>query len=509
MQSIETINRRTLLKASAAFGGSLLLPMGLARAQQPKKGGHLVMGIDGASTTQSLDPATFAQSYDQNVGLQIYNTLINPITGGLEGALAESWESTDSKKWVLKLRKGVLFHNSKEMGPADVIYSLNHHRGENSKSAAKPLMENVASIETGGPNEVVLTLKTPDADLPYILAAVHMCIVPEGSNFTDGIGTGPFVLERFDPGVKTQVKRNPSYWRSDRAFVDSVETIAINDPTARINALIAGECHLINRPEPRLAKQLEGVDGITLYNISGRGFNCLTMNTQAGPFSNNDLRLAMKNAMPRKKVIDSIANGYGTIGNDHPVPPTDPYYAADLPQRESDPDKAAFHFKKAGITDTLTLTTSEVYSGANDAVLLLQAAAETAGIKTTVDKVPTDAYMDNVFGKAALSPNYWNGRPTANMIMTLAYQSDAPWNAGHFKDAQFDQLLLAGRSELDEGKRRQIYHDLQTILYERGSDITFMFFNVLDAGSTKVKGFEPMAIGELSALRAAEKVWFE
>lgn len=509
LRGLLTPKRREFLALAGAGLATLALPAGIARAQTPKRGGHLVIGLDGATTTQSLDPGTYSQSHDQNVGMQLFNTLTEQGMKGIEPGLAESWDSSDSATWIFKLRPGVQFHNGKELTSADVVYSLNHHRGENSTSSAKPLMSSVVDIKADDKNTITIVLSNPDVDFPYILAAVQMCIVAEGSNFSDGIGTGAYVLKEFDPGVRVVTTRNTNYWRSDRAFVDSVETLGINDTTARINALISGQVHMINRPDPKLAKRLESAPGINLFNTPGRGFNAFSMLFDLAPFDNNDLRLALKYSMDREAVIQKVAAGYGTVANDHPVPSSDPMFAADIPQHGYDPDKAAFHFKKSGVSGQIPVTVADVYSGATDAALLLQSGASAAGIEVAVNRVPVDGYMDNVFAKAGCFPVYWNGRPTANMIMTLAYASDAPWNAGRFKDEQFDQLLVAGRSEKDETKRKQIYHDLQVILHERGTDIAFMFFNTLDAASDKVKGYTPMPHAEMSGLRAAEKVWLE
>ena len=116
-----------------------------AQAATPKKGGRFRLGLAGGSTTDSLDPATITDMMLQVVNQgQLRNTLVEidhkaePIP-----ELAESWEATpDAKKWVFKLRKGVEFHNGKTMDADDVIYSINHHRGKDTKSAAKGIIEN-------------------------------------------------------------------------------------------------------------------------------------------------------------------------------------------------------------------------------------------------------------------------------------------------------------------------------------------------------------------------------
>src|SRR5206468_2742885 len=94
-------------------------------------------------------------------------------------------------------------------------------------------------------NEVTFKLKAPNADLPFVFQDVRLVILPEGGKVDAGVGTGAFVLESFEPGIRTRVKRNTNDWRKDRGWVDSIETVAINDSTARISALLSGSAHVI------------------------------------------------------------------------------------------------------------------------------------------------------------------------------------------------------------------------------------------------------------------------
>ena len=135
------------LGAGTALGTTMLAQPG--RAATPKKGGHLVVGSDGAGAGDSIDPATYTATYMQFVGMQLYNTLTEvDEKGRVQPSLAESWEAKPgAAEWVVKLRKGVQFHNGKEMKAADVVYSFNHHRAEDSKSAAKALLATVSDIK--------------------------------------------------------------------------------------------------------------------------------------------------------------------------------------------------------------------------------------------------------------------------------------------------------------------------------------------------------------------------
>jgi peptide/nickel transport system substrate-binding protein len=94
-------------------------------------------------------------------------------------------------------------------------------------------------------------------------------------------------------------------------------------------------------------------------------------------------------------------------------------------------------------------------------------------------------------------------------MLSIAYKSDAPWNETAWKRPEFDKLLAAARAELDDAKRRPMYRQLQMMIHEDGGVIIPMFNNTLDAGSTKVKGYVPDPLLQMSGYRAPERVWLE
>src|SRR5690606_31439764 len=143
-----------------------------------------------------------------------------------------------------------------------------------------------------GPLEVTFILKFPYADMPYALSDYHLLIMPEGGQPDAGIGTGPYVLDSFEPGVRAFSKRNENYWKEGRGHADTVETIAINDASARGAALQTGAAHFINRPDLKTIEILRGAPGLKIIDVPGSGHNTFPMLTDQAPFDNNDLRLA-------------------------------------------------------------------------------------------------------------------------------------------------------------------------------------------------------------------------
>jgi peptide/nickel transport system substrate-binding protein len=185
-----------------------------------------------------MDPGTLVSNMNQNLNWQIRNCLVE-IDHNFNAIpeLAESWGSTpDAKVWTFKLRKGVEFHNGKTMTAEDVIFSINHHLGENSKSAAKGYLKSIENIKADGKYEVIFELSGGSADFPFILGDYHLTICPagtEGPEWEKGIGTGGYILEEWEPGVRAFSKRNPNYWKEGRAHFDEIETLSIADTNAR------------------------------------------------------------------------------------------------------------------------------------------------------------------------------------------------------------------------------------------------------------------------------------
>jgi len=83
---------------------------------------------------------------------------------------------SDAKTWVFNLRKDVTFSNGKTMVAEDVIASLQHHMGKDSKSAAKGLTKPIVSIKADGPNKVIIELDGPNAGFPFIASDYHLLL---------------------------------------------------------------------------------------------------------------------------------------------------------------------------------------------------------------------------------------------------------------------------------------------------------------------------------------------
>ena len=513
------IDRREFLHRASAAGigaAAISLLSTEAAAATPRKGGRMRMGIAGGTTKDSLDPGTLEDQVAMNISRQTRNCLTEIAPdGSLIGELAESFEaSPDARVWTFELHKGVEFHNGKTLEAEDVIYSINHHRGPDTKSVATGMTDPIEELKADGKHTVVFTLSGGNADFAFGLSDYHLPIAPAGTTGAEwekGIGTGAFALESFEPGVRSLAKRNPSYWKEGRGHFDEVETIVINDTTARTSAMQTEEIDVMNRCDMKTVHLLEQDPNINVHNVAGMKHICMTMRCDQQPFSNNELRLAAKYAIDREHIVKTILRGYGQLGNDHPIATVQRFHSGDdIPQRQYDPDRAKYHLKRAGVGSKFELNVSDAaFQGAVDMAVLYKEHAAACGMEVEIVRWPADAYWGEVLGKKDWYFTYWSGRPTSDWIFSLGYAKGATWNFSFWENDRFNDLLIAGRAELDEQKRREIYVEMQRLSRDHGGRIIPIYLNHVFATTPNIAtGPHIAGIFELDGAMNAERWWF-
>jgi len=514
------IDRRAFLSRLAALGigssvaGIIAAGAPVALAATPKRGGRIRVAVGSHGPDDSLDPARFNSVIDYGRGGQFYNglTRIDEFLVA-QPDLAQSWEpNANATDWVFKLRKGVVFHDGKSLHAEDALYSIERHLGKNVGSGARAFVENVADGIVEDKHTLRFKLKSPDADFPVVLGTYAMKVVPvDTTDFSRAPGTGPFKLVEFKPGVRSVGHRNPDYWEEGRPYLDEIEYFGISDHNARMNALLAGDISMMSGLDPKAISRVERSPGVEVVNTKAGQYTDLAMMTDRSPTDSNELRLAIKYLQNRERILKLIYKGNGVLGNDQPISPVDPMYCDEIPIRAFDPDKAKHHLKKAGMDGgTIKVHTSEAAgTGAVEQVLMLQREADRIGLKVQVQRDPGDGYWSATWGRKPLFMSGWNMRPTTNIMLTLAFTSDAAWNEARWKNARFDELVHLGRASLDPVQRKRIYCEAQTLIHDTGGVAIPCFIDYLDAMSNKVKGFIPVPLGPLGASQWPRSVWLE
>ena len=482
-----------------------------ALAQTARRGGRIRVASQTSSTADTVDPAKQNNQTDYTRCFTFYNGLTRldeRLVPQLE--LAESVANELATVWTFKIRRGVTFHDGSPLTAADVVYSLNRHKDPATGSVARALATPMQEILAVGTHEVRITLSSPNADLPVVLGTPHFLIIKDGTtNVATAIGTGPYRCQEFTPGVKSVAVRNPDYFKSGQPYLDEIELIGIPDESARLNALLSGDVQIAASLSPRLARRAQNAAGISVFQTKAGLYNDLIMRQDADPTRNPDLVLALKHLLDREQMQNTIFQGYAVVANDQPIDPTNRFYFPDLPQRPFDPEKAKFHLKRSGIGNTTLPLHAMASHTMLDQAVLLQQAAQGIGLNIDIKRMPPDGYWSNVWMKFPLTMGTINPRPSADVLFTLFFKSDANWNESAWRNERFDQLLVLARGETDDAKRREMYAEMQTLVHNHGGIGVPTFMSTLDAHTNKLKGLRPIPTGGLMGYAYSENVWLE
>ena len=512
------ISRREFVQLALAAGFTIpaadAMFLRAARAE-PKKGGHFRIALGQGDTTDTLDPATYPDQYTM---VAIWGSADNGLTeidaaGNAEAALAETVEAADgAKKWVFRLRKGITFHNEKNVTSEDVVASYRHHMTEDNKSPAKSLLKAVKDIKTDGPEMIIFELEGGNADFPYITSDIPILPSADGkADWQSGVRTGAYMVEKFEPGIRTTLKKYPNYYRTDRGHFDSAEVLSIIDVAARTNALISGEVHYIDRLDLKTLHFLKRKESVKILEVAGYGHYIFVMNVTVPPFDNVDVRTALKYSVDREDIVKKVFLGHGKVGNDNPIAPSVKFAVNPEPKHVYDPEKAKSYLKKAGFeTLKVDLCASDAaFANCVDTAVLWKEHAAKAGIDLNVIHEPYDGYWANVWLKKPFVGSYWVGRPTCDWMFTTAYSADAPWNETFWKHPRFNELLIRGRSETDEAKRAAIYAEMQQLVHDDGGLVNLVFNSYVSAHDAKLGHDEAATNLPNDGARLIERWWFE
>jgi peptide/nickel transport system substrate-binding protein len=512
------ISRREFVGRATALGVTTALATTMAAdivKANPKSGGSLRMAIGAGATTDSLDPGSTTDNYMGLVGMNTGSTLTQILPdGSVAGDLATSFEpADDGKSWVYKLVQGATFHNGKDVTAEDVVATIHYHQGEDSKSAAKSILEQISEVKADGPDTVIFTLTNGSADFPFVTNDYHLPILPavDGkADWASGVRCGPYKLDNLEPGVTVSMSRYENHYNENEAYFDDIEILSVPDVTARTNALTTGEVQYIDRVDLKTLDLLKQNPNVEIVEVTGYGHYVLPMNVTVPPFDNVHVRQALKYAVDRQDIIDKVFLGHATAGNDNPIAPSVQYAINPEPVFSYDPDKVKFHLGKAGLSSLkVDLSAADAaFAGAVDAAVLYQEHAAKAGIEINVIREPNDSYWDAVWMKKPWCMSYWNGRPTCDWMFATAYAADAEWNDTFWKNDRFNELLLAARAETDTTKRAAMYAEMQQILHDDGGILVLVFNNYVTGNATTLAHDKVGASLEVDSMRLPRRWWF-
>ncbi len=522
-----TIGRRELLAKGAALvalpalGGILSAcggsgsatgtssPSSVATAK-PRRGGTLAGGISGGSSADTLD----GQDPVSNADFARINSLFEPLAGmddagQLRMVLAEEiTPDANATRWTIRVRKGITFHNGKELTADDVIFSFQR---EVDPKDPKPGATGIAPVDVPGMKKLDAYTVSVPCHVPFSTFAETIAqvgygnIVPVGFDPRRPVGTGPFEYRSFTPGQQSVFVRNPHYWRSGLPYLDQVVLSDVADETSQVNGLVSGQFDVVNLlSTSAMASVTAG--GAKLLVAEGGGWTPFTMRTDTPPFNDVRVRQAMRYIVDRPQMMDVVFDGKGTLGNDL-FSIWDPAYDHALPQREQDIGRAKSLLRAAGRTDLhVQLVTAPVAQGTVSAAQVLAQQAKAAGVTIDIQTVTVTDFYGSNYLKWAFAQDYWYYTYYLPQVSDATLPS-SPFNECHFDNPRYVSLYQEALRTVDRAKRTDIAHEMQRIDYDQGGYIIPYFPPVIDGHRSDIHGLVPSRVGVSLGNYDFSEVW--
>jgi len=451
----------------------------------PKRGGTLTLGISREPVL--MHPMVATGSVERKVRELMFESLLGvDINGKIQPSLAESWTITDNGRlYTFNLRRGVKFHDGREMTGEDVkyavLYAMNPKNGAYGQSMLAPLDR----VETEGKYVVKMFLKK--ASPPFLASLTDIqpfTVVPKDS-LPEGItkldrfppGTGPFKVVEWQPGQRFVFERFADYW-GHKAFIDRLIMRTVSDGVVRFTAVQAGDVDMIEFTPFEWVKQVadKKVKGLHLVRAPYASFRRLVFNVAAPPFDNKKMRQAVAYAIDKKELMEAGFFGYGEAV-DQRYPARHSWFIEGFPPQTRDPAKAAALLKEAGYKGEVISVNS--YPGEYEPMITtLQAQLKKVGINVKIENMDFGAHRARIrSGDYTLNVSGGNLEtdPYEAYGVNRRCESDLKKRrnnlSGHC-DKEVEALLDQAEQELDNAKRRALF---KQILHKHFEDVAEIY----------------------------------
>jgi peptide/nickel transport system substrate-binding protein len=494
---------KRLLVFALTIGLSIALTLPAKSASdQPKRGGTLTMAI--RKDLVLMNPMVATRSTDKSIRELMYDSLlVVDAQGKVQPNLAESWEiSKDGKLYTFQLRKGVKFHDGREMTAPDVKFSMDYTLNPRNGAHGLNRLTLVDGVAVDEKYTLKISLKKPaPAFLAFLTDIGSFSVIPKESLET-GIakpsnyppGTGPFKFVEWKPNQRIVFERFDGYW-GQKAYIDRLVLRPIRDSTVRFTALRAGDVDMVERTPYEWVDQLvKGrLKGIKFAEASTGGFRRLVFNVAAPPFNNKKLRQAVAHAINKEEFMNASFLGFGK-GADQKYPKGHTWYIEGVPSLGYNIDRAKALLTESGYEgQTINLTISQ---GNEAQATILQAQLKRIGIKVQVKLLDYGSYVQRwrtgkfnfKFSGASIQPDPWLTYATS--LRCEGDPNKRASNESAYCNEKVEALFKKAESELDQEKRRFLFKQILTQVNEDVPDMPIGFVARYYTYRDHVKGFK-------------------
>ena len=315
--------------------------------------------------------------------------------------LAEKWSfSPDLKTLTFNLKKGIKFQDGEPFSSKDVKFSFERYAGKDSTNKEKAFFASIESIDASDPDVVILKFKAPSFDALFHLGQNTAVIIDEKSAASEAnmpVGTGPYKLSAWNKGASVTLDKWDGFRDAGKIAIAHATFKFINDPSAEVAALLAGDVDVFPRVVAQSLEQFQSDPRFQVLIGGTEGKTILPMNNKKKPLDDLRVRQAIAYAVDRKSIIDGAMNGLGTPIGSH-LTPNDPGYVDLTGQYPHDPEKSKALLKAAGVKLPLELTlTLPPPDYARKGGEIIAAELAEVGIQAKIENVEWAQWLKNVY----------------------------------------------------------------------------------------------------------------
>lgn len=427
-------------------------------------------------------------------------------------SLAESWKtSPDASEYTFSLRKGVLFHNGRELTAEEVKKSYDHLIDEKTASPRRAEFSNIKRIEALDKYTVKFYLKGPDAGFLATLQPTNSFVTASESFESKPpfpIGTGPFEFVEWKPRQYVKLKRFKNYWGKDKngkqlPYVDEVILRPITDDMVRYTSLRTGDVDWVwtlpfeQIPEIK-KKPPAGVDASVRGGVR---WIHVELNYNKGPTKDLRVRQAIAHAIDKNAIMDGLTWGIAPPETQIFAPGSQ-WYVQGLkdPYREPDLAKARQLLKEAGYEKGLQLNAivrNETFI--MNLATLIQANLKKAGIDLKLeilDRATHEARQDK--GQFEVNPSHLTFVPDPDGLYNVYFHSKSAMNFAGYNNSEYDKLVEDGRRTVEIAKRKEIYRKALELLNKDLPHIFIGHYPIAQASRSYLKNMKTNSRGDIS-----------
>ncbi len=502
---------------AGSTGGSDTTADGSSATTAPGAAGGIIPGgvlrIAAQRPGSPLDPVAMDNIGSYTPVVMSMEYLCGPGEGfALAPMLAEEWApNDDGSVWTFTLRQGVKWHSGNDFTAADVVATLDRLAPTNLAAYIAP-----GSAVAVDDYTVEVTLNAPDGQFPYQVSPYNpqSCITPASfalGTFFDQApdGTSAFKLESYDLATGAKYVRFDEWWGGQVAF-EGVELIFSDDNATQINGLLGGQADAVIQFGVSDSEAIFANPDVTVDSISGAGHRQIWFNVREGTFAGENgakIREAVALGIDRQALVDTVLQGRGDIGNDHPISPAYEFFDASQPQRQRDIERAMALLEEAGAAGiSLTLHAPELQEIALLAEVVQSQLAE-IGMNITLNVESTSTFYDRwcaVYdstnepagcdgGEEFGIVDYGN-RATPDVYLVKAYAT-GEWNSAHYNSEEFNAAVAAYQASVTLDERKEAIKPVQEIAHRDIPYVIPYFYNTLTAYANNVVGVVHTGLG--------------